>query len=122
MPPRPSDVKNVNNITTSPSPGGATLPAAELPAGNLAYAVRYGGIGEVYDDYAAARQHYHVMRRLGLHPVLAIRQSLTAAVTFVEEGTGHRPPNAAQREHWIQEELDELSLSSEEESDLTYTD
>lgn len=131
--PPPSRIQTVFIDSRSPSPTGnsaspsdRSFHAAATPAGKLAYAVRCDGVGEIYDEYGPARDHYHGLQHLGRHPVLAVHKSLTAAVSFVEEGTGHRPRHLGQREHWIQEELlaraavmPPSSPSSSEESDLT---
>ncbi|KAJ7836063.1 hypothetical protein B0H14DRAFT_3705629 [Mycena olivaceomarginata] len=116
-----------NNLRPHASPSDRSFhAAATVPAGKLAYAVRCDGMGEIYDEYGPAHDHYHGLQHLGRHPVLAVHKSLTAAVSFVEEGTGHRPRHPSQREHWIQEELlacavgmPPSSPSLSEESDLT---
>jgi hypothetical protein len=87
--------------------------------------VRCGNDGDVYDEYGPARDHYHGLQHLGLHPVLAVRQSLTAAVSFIEERSGHGAHDSAQRSRWIREELRARAAAGEsssgewEESDLT---
>jgi hypothetical protein len=87
--------------TLAPSP---TQAAHVVPAGRRAYAVRSQGQGDVFDEYEPACNYYHHLQHLGEHPVLGIRNSLTAAVCFVEEG-GRGPASAVLREQWIHEEL-----------------
>ncbi|KAJ7917980.1 hypothetical protein B0H13DRAFT_2321776 [Mycena leptocephala] len=132
---RPSAVPLFLINSRSPSPTAALPssppiiagPASRVaPAGRRAYAVRCQGRGEVFDEYQPARDHYHSLQHLGEHPVLAIRDSLTAAVCFIEEE--HPAPDAAVRAHWIREELGvregrasslmASSTSDSEESDL----
>lgn len=67
----------------------------------MAYAVRSGSTGQVFDQLDDARTHYHTLQRRGAHPVLGVFRSLTEAVSFIEAVSAER----AERQHWIREEL-----------------
>ncbi|KAJ6591796.1 hypothetical protein DFH09DRAFT_1306513 [Mycena vulgaris] len=89
-----------------------------------AYAVWSRGVGQVYDEYGPARNHFHTLQHLGECPVLFVSTLLTAAVCFVERGpNGGLPDDMEQRRAWIVEEKqarevargDAPSLSDEDE-------
>ncbi|KAJ6514717.1 hypothetical protein DFH09DRAFT_1332845 [Mycena vulgaris] len=82
-----------------------------LPAGRRAYAVRSNGVGQIFDEYSAARNHYHGLQHLGERPVLFVGSSLTAAVCFVErDASGSLPLDIDQRRVWIREEKQAQAL------------
>ncbi|KAF8197311.1 hypothetical protein K438DRAFT_1760095 [Mycena galopus ATCC 62051] len=113
----------IDSQSPSPTPAGAGI-------GGFAYAVRCAGEGEVFDEYGPACNHYHHLhlQHLGFHPVLTVRCSLTATVTFIEEGSGHTTPYPTECAQWIREELRVLVLptaplgSWDSESELTESD
>ncbi|KAJ6527223.1 hypothetical protein DFH09DRAFT_1328188 [Mycena vulgaris] len=94
-------------ITGSPFSSDSVV----LPAGRRAYAVRSNGVGQIFDEYSAARDHYHGLQHLGEQPALFVGSSLTAAVCFVErDASGSLPLDMDQRRVWIREEKQARAL------------
>ncbi|KAJ7862667.1 hypothetical protein B0H14DRAFT_3863112 [Mycena olivaceomarginata] len=101
-------------------------------SGRLAYAVRSRpGEGQISDVLGPARDAYHTLQSMSLHPVLVVRRSLTEAVSFVEGDDTHYTVSHrvnAHRLRWIREEhnfydgevppLSPISISISDESDL----
>ncbi|KAJ7657839.1 hypothetical protein DFH06DRAFT_1327897 [Mycena polygramma] len=89
--PSPSPISRASSVTIhsdSPSPSPSPPPTGQardcVPSGLRVYAVRSGYVGQVFDCYNDARDHYHALQNAGKHPVFGVHDSLTAAVCFIE--------------------------------------
>ncbi|KAJ6448047.1 hypothetical protein C8R47DRAFT_1211926 [Mycena vitilis] len=85
----PSRVSSVtiDSDSSSPSPPPTTQARDCVPSGLRVYAVRSGHVGQVFDCYNDARDHFHALQNAGKHPVFGVHDSLTAAVCFIERLT-----------------------------------
>ncbi|KAJ7710794.1 hypothetical protein B0H17DRAFT_1190485 [Mycena rosella] len=73
----------------APPPAHDTLPVhPSSPSmrivGKMAYAIKHGGRGVVFDDYGGARELYHRLQINGGSPSLAMSLSLTRGVSYLE--------------------------------------
>ncbi|KAJ7169309.1 hypothetical protein C8R43DRAFT_1121187 [Mycena crocata] len=81
----PSPVRSSKSVSPLPLSLPITAPLPTIaPAGRMAFAVWSRAGGRVFDEYGAARDHYHQLQHAGLHPVLDISSSLTTAVSLIE--------------------------------------
>ncbi|KAJ7073551.1 hypothetical protein B0H15DRAFT_957084 [Mycena belliarum] len=111
----------------SPSPASSAAHRPRVaPTGRRAYAVRAQAAGEVFSDYAAARDHFHGLQHLGEKPVMFVGCSLTAAVSFIERGSADAlAEDIEQRQQWILEELSAhsaLETQADCESDCSFSE
>ncbi|KAJ6470724.1 hypothetical protein DFH09DRAFT_1110748 [Mycena vulgaris] len=90
----------LSSPSTSYNLGISTIP------GRMAYAVKHGGRGAVFNQYSSARELYHRLEADGESPTLASCASLTEGVCFVEGfSTAGPSAEAGARRRWIEEEL-----------------
>ncbi|KAJ7194744.1 hypothetical protein GGX14DRAFT_576188 [Mycena pura] len=125
----PSASREGLRATASSRVESPQLPAHPVePLGLLVYAVRAAsGVGQVYDDLGAARDLYHFWQAQDVHPVLAVRHSLTEAAAFIggDDRYPVSPGLSRHRARWIEEELQAFDANSHppaspsEESDVS---
>ncbi|KAJ6466181.1 hypothetical protein DFH09DRAFT_1112379 [Mycena vulgaris] len=90
----------LSSPSTSYNVGINTIP------GRMAYAVKHGGRGAVFNQYSSARELYHRLEADGESPTLASCASLTEGICFVEGfSTAGPSAEAGARRRWIEEEL-----------------